>query len=86
MERSETFFMSWIPIEEISKAEKDAFDRSFAKKARFVVDESLGIGVAKVLRDLRWNVTFVGEVGLSGHSDEDIYAYAGRENRILLTK
>jgi len=29
--------MSWIPIEEISKAEKDAFDRSFAKKARFVV-------------------------------------------------
>jgi Domain of unknown function (DUF5615) len=77
--------MPWILLEEISKAENDAFGRSFAKKARFVVDESLGIGVAKLLRDLKWNVTFVGEVGLSGHSDEDVYAYAGRENRILLT-
>jgi hypothetical protein len=68
-EEAECCVMPWILLEEISKAENGAFGRSFAEKARFVVDESLGIGVAKLLRDLKWNVTFVGEVGLSGHSD-----------------
>lgn len=77
--------MTWTLLEEIPKAEKDAFGRRFAKKARFVVGESLGIGVARVLRDFKWNATFTGEVGLSGHSDDDVYAYAFRENRILLT-
>jgi predicted nuclease of predicted toxin-antitoxin system len=77
--------MTWRPVEELSKAEKDDFERRFAKKARFVVDESLGIGVARVLRDLKWNTTFASEVGLSGHSDEDVFAYAFRENRVLLT-
>jgi predicted nuclease of predicted toxin-antitoxin system len=38
-----------------------------------------------VLQDLKWNTTFAGEVGLSGHSDEDVFAYAFRENRLLLT-
>jgi hypothetical protein len=34
--------MTWKPVEERSKVEKDDFERRFSKKARFVVDESLG--------------------------------------------
>jgi hypothetical protein len=41
--------------------------------------------VARVLKEMGWNVVFVDEVGLSGHSDEDVCAFAWRENRILLT-
>ena len=55
------------------------------KKTRFLVDESLGVGVANVLRQEGWNAVFADEVGLHGHSDEDIFAFASREDRVLLT-
>lgn len=55
------------------------------RKARFLVDESLGLGTTEVLRHLGWNVKDVSEVGLSGHPDENVFAYAYREDRILLT-
>jgi len=55
------------------------------KKARFFVDESLGSGTTEFLRGLGWNVKGVSEVGLFGRSDEEVMAYAFRENRILLS-
>jgi len=55
------------------------------KKARFLVDESLGVGVADLLRGAGWNAVFAGDLGLLGHADEDIFAAAKREDRILLT-
>ncbi len=70
---------------ETPKDEVDAFVAPFRRKVRFLVDESLGVEVAKTLRDLGWNVEFVGEIGLAGHSDEDVFARAWAENRILLT-
>lgn len=76
--------MSWKPIDAPKEA-VDAAVRNFRKKARFLVDESLGVETAKFLRELGWNVKDVSEVGLSGRSDEDVLAYAFREKRILLT-
>ena len=55
------------------------------KKTRFLVDESLGVEVAKVLRQAGWNAVFASEVGLDHHSDEDIFAFATEEDRVLLT-
>jgi uncharacterized protein DUF5615 len=55
------------------------------KKSHFLVDESAGHAVATVLREFGWNAVFGPDVGLQGRSDEDVFAYAWRENRILLT-
>jgi predicted nuclease of predicted toxin-antitoxin system len=76
--------MSWKPIK-VTKEEMGAFQRSFKKKARFLLDENLDPALAERLRGLDWKVETVEDVGLKGRPDEDILAYAQRENRILIT-
>lgn len=56
-----------------------------AHRSKFLVDESLGVEVANVLKGLRYNVKFGPDVGLGGKSDQDVYAYSWRHKRILLT-
>jgi predicted nuclease of predicted toxin-antitoxin system len=60
-------------------------NRLTSRRSRFLVDESLGTGVAEVLRYLRYNAKFGPDVGLKGKADPTVYAYAWREKRILLT-
>jgi predicted nuclease of predicted toxin-antitoxin system len=57
----------------------------FKAKARFLVDESLGEGTVQALRDLKLNVKGVWDVGLVGRPDEDVFAFARRDRRILLS-
>ena len=76
--------MSWKRLPGGTEAQEAEFN-SFRKKTRFLIDESLGEGVARVLRELGWNVVFGPDVGLKRHSDEDVFAYAWREQRVLLT-
>ena len=76
--------MTWQRLPSGTKTQEAEFN-SFRKKARFLVDESLGDGVARVLRDLGWNTVFGPNVGLARHSDEDVFAYAWRKHRVLLT-
>ncbi|MBI1851588.1 MAG: DUF5615 family PIN-like protein [Planctomycetes bacterium] len=68
-----------------TRDEVAAFEREFAKRARFLIDESLGIGTAETLRAARWNVKYVDDVALRGHPDEDVFAFAQRKDLILLT-
>jgi predicted nuclease of predicted toxin-antitoxin system len=77
--------MAWKVLEKTPQHEIDAFVRNWRKKARFLVDESLGVEVARLLRDAGWNAKYVGEVRLSGRSDEDVFAFAWSDDRILLT-
>jgi len=77
--------MVWKPIYSPSKKEMAEFLREHKRSARFIVDESLGIEVARQIKELGWNVKYVDEVGLRGHSDEDVYAYSYKENRVILT-
>lgn len=58
----------------------------FKRKSRFMVDEGLGPDVRDYLRARGYNALFVGDVGLLGHSDDDVFAYAWRERRVLLTQ
>jgi predicted nuclease of predicted toxin-antitoxin system len=74
----------WTPIP-IPTASELAAARRDRKKARFVVDESVDPRVARYLRRRGLSVTHVSEVGLAGHSDEDVFAYAWREDRVVLT-
>jgi predicted nuclease of predicted toxin-antitoxin system len=73
--------MAWRRLPEADNGIVDAF----RGKARILVDESLGSGVASFLRDQGCNVVFAGDVGLAGKSDEDVAAYAWREKRMIWT-
>jgi predicted nuclease of predicted toxin-antitoxin system len=60
-------------------------DQEFRGKTRFLVDESMGERVAEILRHEGFNVKYVAEVGLIGRRDEDVFAEAWRDNRVLIT-
>jgi predicted nuclease of predicted toxin-antitoxin system len=73
--------MPWRPLDSPSQLGSE-----FRRKTRFLVDEDVGIEIAQYLRSRRhYNTTFVGGVGLAGRDDTDLYAYAWREMRVLLT-
>ena len=73
--------MSWRAIRNPTEVMSD----DLKKKTRILVDESLGRAVADYLQEKAYDAVFANDVGLSGHSDEDIFAYAWREKRILWT-
>src|SRR3989338_6389516 len=77
--------MTWNLLRQPTKEESSALSRQFEKKSKFLVDENLGVGVADFLQERKWNAKHVGEVGLSGHPDDDVYAYSFKHKRILLT-
>lgn len=77
--------MAWHRVPETPEDVVEAFVSGFRKRARFLVDESLGLGVAELLREEGWNVRYVAELGLGGHSDEDVFARAWADDRIVLT-
>jgi hypothetical protein len=77
--------VAWHRVPDSPQDEVNAFTDQFRKKARFLVDESLGVEVARVLRAQGWNAKYVAEVGLQGHSDEDVFALAWADDRIVLT-
>jgi predicted nuclease of predicted toxin-antitoxin system len=60
-------------------------DAEFRGRARFLVDESMGSEVAEILRSNGYNTKYVAEMGLLGHSDEDVFAAAWKEGRIIVT-
>jgi len=77
--------MSWRRVPDAPAREVEAFVKDFRRKARFLVDESLGASVAEVLRGQGWNARYVRESSLEGRSDEEVFARAWAEDRILLT-
>lgn len=78
--------MSWVRIEPPTASERSEFLQKFRKKARFLVDETLGESFADVLREYKWNAKSVQEVGLAGRDDQAVFAYAWQERRFLVTQ
>jgi predicted nuclease of predicted toxin-antitoxin system len=77
--------MPWKIVPELSDEEASQIDAEIKKKARFLVDENMGIDVANVIRGEGFNTLFVEDVNLHGHSDEDLFGFAWKDNRVLLT-
>jgi Domain of unknown function (DUF5615) len=77
--------MPWGRVPEAPEEGIEEYAKRFRKKARFLVDESLGVNVAEVLREHGWNAKYVSELGLEGRSDEEVFAQAWADDRILLT-
>jgi predicted nuclease of predicted toxin-antitoxin system len=72
--------MPWRPLPNPTETDDD-----LRKKTRIFVDENLGEEVANYLRGRGYNVVFANDVGLSGRSDEDVFAYAWRDQRMIWT-
>lgn len=77
--------MSWKKIYEPTKEEISAYMEEHRGKARFLVDENLGVDVATLTKEWGWNVKYINDVGLIGQPDEKVFAYARKQNRIILT-
>jgi predicted nuclease of predicted toxin-antitoxin system len=75
----------WRPLEDVPKKLFDEVAARIAGRAKFLVDESLGEAVARVISDVGYNVRFGPDVGLAGRSDEEVFAYAWKKGRVLLT-
>jgi predicted nuclease of predicted toxin-antitoxin system len=74
--------MKWSRLPDVDSRQ---LPNDFKRKTRFLIDEGLGEEVAKYLRQRGYNAVFAGDVGLLGHCDEDVFAYAWRTHRVLLT-
>ena len=57
----------------------------FNRKPKYFVDESLGAGTTALLRKWGCNVRDVHDVGIAGQPDENVFQYAQRNRRIVLT-
>lgn len=77
--------MAWKQAPQSSEAELVEFARREKRKAKLLVDESLGIGTTTFLRAHGWNAKDLSEVGLCGHPDENVFNYAFKHDRMLLT-
>ena len=73
-----------MPWRLLPRPSKEDYHEEFERKTKFLVDESLGPDVAIYLREHGYNAKFVSDVGLNGHDDRDLFAYAWRTRRVLL--
>lgn len=69
----------------ISKDELREMLADIRGRPRFLVDENMGQDVATLVNRSGWNAVFANDVGLRGHDDSDIMAFAWREKRVILT-
>lgn len=72
----------WVLLEDQPKKLSSSIRPEIAERAKFLVDESLGSGVAEVIKELGWNVVFAPDAGLRGKSDEEVFAFAWKQNRV----
>ncbi len=77
--------MVWKALYQPTAADIRDIKRLFAGKARFLVDESMGERIAEILRERGFNAKYAAECGLIGHSDEDVFATAWADKRVIFT-
>jgi predicted nuclease of predicted toxin-antitoxin system len=77
--------MPWVPLPTPTSAEMRDLEKTYSGKVRFLVDENAGPDVAAFLRDGGYNTLYVAEAGLRGHPDENVFAAAWRDQRVIIT-
>ena len=77
--------MPWAKLALPTGEEMQRMDEEYRGRVRFLVDESMGERVADILRSEGFNVRYVGDVDLIGRSDEDVFAEAWRDDRVVVT-
>jgi predicted nuclease of predicted toxin-antitoxin system len=77
--------MPWKELELPDDDTRRELDEEYRGQARFLVDESMGASIAKYLSEKGYNTRYVGDEGLAGRSDEDVFAFAWKSERIIVT-
>ena len=77
--------MSWKQLDEPTDDDRRELDLRYRGKVRFLVDENAGIEVARILQGSGFNAKFVADLGLRGRSDEDVFAAAWKDGRVIVT-
>ncbi len=77
--------MPWRLVEISDEEVREATKGLTGKKARFLVDHDVDAETAPFLKSKGWNVVTVREVGLDGRPDDDVFNFAHRDDRIILT-
>lgn len=76
--------MPWRTIELADQQAAEVESRN-KRRARFLVDESVGPAAAWLAKRWGWNAKYAGDLGLTGRPDEDVYAAAARDDRVILS-
>ena len=76
--------MAWKPIYTPTDNEVAEFKKQHGGKVRILVDENAGQEVARFLEG-SFNTKYVGDLGLCGKSDEEVFAAAWSEKRVIVT-
>src|ERR1700722_17721456 len=77
--------MPWVKLDSPTRDEMRRLDTEYRGRVRFLVDESMGKGVAEILQREAYNVKYVSEYSLIGRSDEDVFAVGWNEKRVIVT-
>ena len=77
--------MPWRDLEIPSDDEMRELRQEFRGRARFLVDENAGNEVAELLKGQGYNTRTAAELGLHGRGDEEIFAAAWKEERVIIT-
>jgi predicted nuclease of predicted toxin-antitoxin system len=75
----------WVQLESAPKSVVREILARVRGRAKFLVDESLGIDVAPLISEAGYNAKFAADVGLTGRSDNEVFAFAWANRRVLLT-
>lgn len=83
--RRGSIVMPWLKLDRPDGDDISAIIRENRGRPKFLVDESLGTEVTELLRKSGWNATDVFEIRINGQPDENVFAKAKSQDRILLT-
>lgn len=76
--------MPWKPLPKVTPEALADLREQHRGEVRLLVDENAGPEVAEFLSDA-FNVKYVAELKLQGRPDEDVFAAAWREKRVIVT-
>jgi Domain of unknown function (DUF5615) len=73
----------WVELPDAPKPAVRRIHEMFGGRAKYLVDESLGVGVYQEIHRLGHNVRYGPDLGL--RTDQDVFARGWHDNRVILT-
>ena len=78
--------MQWKKLDNPRSREMEGFRKEYCKKARFILDKNCPPVGKMLLASMGYNAVHVDDVGLSSKPDEDVFNFARKSRRMVITK
>lgn len=75
--------MPWVELIDPPKSAVRRIKETFAGRAKYLVDESVGIGIYRYIQSLGHNARFGPDLGL--RTDQEVFARGWYDRRVILT-